>query len=130
MNITSETSYLTRKDCISTVIKDQSLLGRLVLVSNKQTNSHKCNLVCDDSKCLWRMKFVKRAVPRTAFYPELSSCIMDHNIACKSTMLCIGVIESILPKMLSDKYLKALKGLSNDVRNVLPVRPGNISFLS
>ena len=60
MNITSETSYLTRKDCISTVI------------NNKQTNSHKCNLVCDDSKCLWRMKFVKRAVPHSAFYPDLS----------------------------------------------------------
>ena len=111
-------------------------MGRLVVIDSTKRNSNKCNLVCGDSNFLWKRKFVKKEAPHStqqdasAFYPELSSCIMDHNIACKSTMLCIGVIESILPKMLSDKYLKALKGLSNDVRNVLPVRPGNISFLS
>ena len=136
MNITSEISYPTRKDCISSIIKGQSLLGRLVVIDNTKRNSNKCNLVCVDSKCLWRMKYVKKEAPHSiqqdasAFYPELSSCIMDHSTDCKSTLLCSGVIESVLPKMLSDKYLKALKGLPNNVRNVLPLRPGNFSFLS
>ena len=72
MNIS--TSYPSRKICISSTINEQKLLGRLVVVDNTSKGGYKCNLVCGDSNCLWKRKFVNRPpLQNDAFYPDLSS---------------------------------------------------------